>query len=58
MKNLSAARGSAPAVDESSAWVRRTDGQPELDFAHVPTLTLLCYISICDEEKNTKNLGI
>lgn len=36
MNNLSAARGGAPALDESSAWVRGTDGQPELDFTHVP----------------------
>lgn len=58
MKNLSAARGGAPALDESSAWFRRTDGQPELDFAHVLTRTLLCHLSICDEEGNTKTLRI
>jgi len=58
MNNLSAARGGAPALHESSAWVRRTDGQPELDFAHVLTRNLLCHLSICDEKRNTKNLRI
>jgi hypothetical protein len=33
---------------------RRTDGQPELDFAHVPSRLLLYRVLICDAEGNSR----